>query len=121
MTLRRSPWQRGWRMAVMVLLLLGTLIRPMLTHVGELHGLEHASTQGAHGLHESAQDERGKESSGIAHTLLHQLDGCSGTAIVLADPRFLIELATATLLNPVLASRLVERISLLFRPPIGGK
>jgi hypothetical protein len=120
---------RSLRTALLVLLALGLMARPMLGQLGELHGVEHAAIAEtvAHGHGHVAtpdaahhhHDERGEtETSDGSHDLLHMFTG-----VTVALPETVVQLfplpAAGTLLPLPATPRLPgDPSSLPFRPPI---
>jgi ABC-type nickel/cobalt efflux system permease component RcnA len=77
------------RASLLLLLVLGLVVRPVLNHVGELHGIEHAATAAAeHGHDHPGDDAHGADHDSDhakgTHGLLHQADAGAANGILIA-------------------------------------
>ncbi len=100
-------------------LIVGTLVGPMITQVGEVHGLSHAIGQSPHDGVRDEHHDAGTERSSLPHALMHQLDGCSSVGILVTD--ISMTFSDARPPPPVfrVVSHLMTRGAVMLRPPIG--
>lgn len=111
------------RTSLLVLLVLGVIIRPALTHIGELHAVEHAVLADAdghgHDHEDDHDDEPGTDHTQGTHGLMHQAStgGASGEmAAMIVLPAVH---GSGGILTPADVSRVpAHRFVTPFRPPI---
>jgi hypothetical protein len=111
------------RASLLLLLVLGLVVRPVLNHVGELHGIEHAATAAAEHGHAHPGDDSHVSDHDSDHTkgthgLLHQADAGAAAGI-------LIDFGVSALHMPKAKAPSLEFLaeprrlpSTPFRPPI---
>lgn len=110
---------RLWSTLAILVLAIGILVRPALEQVGELHGLAHGLSEHTHhGLPDDGRDAE-QDRSTLPHALLHQLDGCSSVGILANDVQVSVVQAQHAPPRIRIGPRIVQRGSVLLRPPIG--
>lgn len=119
-----APLSIFLRASLLALLVLGVVIRPTLTHIGELHAAEHAALADADGHgHDHADDhddEPGTDHAQGAHGLMHQAGSGGASSAMMA----MIVLPAVHGRGHILSSADVSRGPAQhhvtpFRPPIG--
>jgi hypothetical protein len=110
------------RASLLLLLVLGLVVRPVLNHVGALHGMEHtAEAVAEHGhahLGDAHEADHDSDHAKGSHGLFHQADAGASFGILAAVKVPVVYLPASQELQSQFVTELRQLPSNPFRPPI---